>query len=484
MTVGSGLAVIGQAVTPTSETGTHGMSVGRSRLAFCGCRSDLGRMAASFVFALLAVCLWPFAADAQNGTREQTRTAAGSQQAETVPSAIPLRPAQGIRLAPTLSTLDRKLVSIKDAPTPTSVNSAMALLSGIKFNTTHNAIIIGKPLGPIENILSSDPEYQKNFAALAALHLASTGQRAGSGLPPERATPVAADGGTSNFRIVGNAALMRRSFVVRVYTNVDYVCTGVLVSPDTVLTALHCECGGEGRITRIQYNDKQGNVRNVSVGGVHSLIDDASTPQAICKPDTKGSPYARYPVQEAQKGHDLVIVKLQNGIEDEVASPISLVANAGQLSAARVAIVSGFGDTDAAGQHRAGNGWAPSTVVALAGAPGCNDCGIGEFAAGPTPLIGGKKGVGNDTCGGDSGGPVFLIEKSSVETAFKEEKLTIDFLTSKVPLMLAGITSRGLTSESRCGQGGIYEMLNTSWVSEALKRHNVPIVTWDDFVPF
>ena len=76
------------------------------------------------------------------------------------------------------------------------------------------------------------------------------------------------------------------------------------------------------------------------------------------------------------------------------------------------------------------------------------------------------------------------MDKSQVNDAAKQGVLSIDYLTSKVTLALGGITSRGITSTSRCGDGGIYEMIDTSWVLGALGKHHASLASMTNFVPF
>jgi secreted trypsin-like serine protease len=73
--------------------------------------------------------------------------------------------------------------------------------------------------------------------------------------------------------------------------------------------------------------------------------------------------------------------------------------------------------------------------------------------------------LGVDSCGGDSGGPVFMIKKSDVAGK------TFD------PI-LVGLTSRGLFGVAQdarlmCGGGGIYTSIGTKPVLDWLEANGV-----------
>ncbi len=207
------------------------------------------------------------------------------------------------------------------------------------------------------------------------------------------------------------------------------LCSGVLVSDDTVLTAGHCACGSRSTYTAT--------IRN---GGTTLFVSALVLfPGFQCS--TSSVP---------QPGRDLALLKLVRKT-DIPPPPIATIWEAKDQATGTLQIV-GFGLTDNGSfgtQFEAAvpvQSW--TCVESWALDQGCSA--YREFILtepGTRP---------SDTCGGDSGGPVFAGPNSD---------------------WLVGITSRGLSTgrfKPACGQGGIYETVARKPVITWLAEHGVP----------
>jgi len=121
------------------------------------------------------------------------------------PKAIPFGSLPGVAAEPGLQSIDRSLSDLEQHPSSKTITSSALLLGGVRLNTPGTAIIVGIPLGPLrgvieQNPLAHDPEYQTNFAALAALHVANISGRPLTGQSATQVRPIAVPGRTSNVR--------------------------------------------------------------------------------------------------------------------------------------------------------------------------------------------------------------------------------------------------------------------------------------------
>lgn len=209
-----------------------------------------------------------------------------------------------------------------------------------------------------------------------------------------------------------------------------WFCTGALVAPTVVLTAAHC-----GRdITRIMVGGNsvapfdQG-ARSVAVRGVH------------IHPSYRGAPH---------HSNDLTVLLL-----DAPANAAFVpLATAAQLQTANVDLV-GFGYNDP--MRPLGFGTKRRVTVPMGPIRHGDDTDLGQL---PTVLgfhpeyefVAGRKGLGRDSCNGDSGGPAYVADGNG-------------------RFVLAGLTSRA-TREAvvNCGDGGIYVRPEKfrAWINEVL----------------
>jgi endonuclease G len=217
-----------------------------------------------------------------------------------------------------------------------------------------------------------------------------------------------------------------------------WFCSGVLVGPRVVLTAAHCGAG----ITRIM------------VGGnrVSPWLDPAARIIAVQSVHV----HPEYRALSNENDINLLILAEQANL------PPVLLANSAQLQSAEGIELVGFGYNDPS--RPLGFGTKRQVHVPMAPilglAPGENLTGLeaqlGFHSA--YEFVAGRKGLGIDTCNGDSGGPAYL----------KDPMLG--------PL-LAGLTSRATRSGTQpCGDGGIYVRPDAfaSWMQDTLARAAIP----------
>ena len=186
---------------------------------------------------------------------------------------------------------------------------------------------------------------------------------------------------------------------------VNSVCTGTLLSKRLVLTAAHCGCGSDYRITQ-QPEINQGPF--IAVVGRPILFDPLKCQR-----------------REISPGYDLALLKLaqdaevtledqrdENGRPLEYIPPFKLAYSVREVTRAGAKLtVMGYGLTETGGRGRRMEAEVPVFT------PDCSKA--REMAAGCAPFLemilsssartGGTPPT--DTCNGDSGGPVFAMRK-------------------------------------------------------------------------
>lgn len=213
------------------------------------------------------------------------------------------------------------------------------------------------------------------------------------------------------------------------------LCSGVLVTPGSVLTAAHRAYNGflPVRVTTALRHDQA-----LPLGA-----DGFARSPATGLPDVQSAGVASFSVMDLQSvtqgrnlgGRDLMVVKLQKDFSAPVL-PIEIAMLAGIDSAKQVRVV-GFGEN--------GNGgWgkklfadvdvlvARCGATPVAGAANCEP-GAEMFAKHPQGTY--------DTCPGDSGGPVYV---RSAPDQYR----------------LVGITSRATGNSKQCGGGSLITLLD------------------------
>jgi hypothetical protein len=232
------------------------------------------------------------------------------------------------------------------------------------------------------------------------------------------------------------------------------ICTGILIAPRLVLTAGHCGCGILGSYTvDFRQNTRTGNERYVAnVEGAPILYDSR-----VC---TDGL---------LDEGRDLALLRLYADVnlhQPGYGYPPDMIWQLRRkLPAGRRLIAVGYGYTlnsqlgvrmqgsipvlsaDCA-DRRYSSYCAPFAEMILADAPG------------PRARA--------DTCGGDSGGPIFLIDDD------------------KLPKLI-GVTSRAAPGAQdnpvlHCGGGGIYTLIGRTSVHAWLATNGVPQAETSDTI--
>ena len=216
---------------------------------------------------------------------------------------------------------------------------------------------------------------------------------------------------------------------VAVFAGGKMTCAGVLVAPDVVVTAGHC-CGTAG-------SSLDPPPDHVMVGAVSLSAGEGETivvTQAIAHPD---------------RVNDLDVGVLM------LATPSSKPPRALATGAATAAIADGAPATIA--------GWGLTSPTATTGSNTLQvadlsivqaDCSSTSLGCRPALMPGGELragGGGIDTCGGDSGGPLYVTWNGAT--------------------YLAATTYAGYTGAT-CGDGGIYERADRSidWIEQASGR--------------
>ncbi|WSG98798.1 S1 family peptidase (plasmid) [Rhizobium johnstonii] len=247
-------------------------------------------------------------------------------------------------------------------------------------------------------------------------------------------------------------------------------CTGVLLSPDVILTAGHCGCGWgyEAAIQKLP----------MGTGG------------ALAKLKVRGGPdlFPGYNCSDRSRtgvGRDLSVLRIEplqatsrkdtfelEGIGVAIRFPV-IRPGIQVLSdrSLRSLFIVGFGRTEtgeAARNLQGANVGLLSRHCAAARVFLSACARFREFAMGRRPNA---PGVSPDSCGGDSGGPAYRMDSDLV----LDKEATIIRLSRRT---LVGIVSRALNGVVHpylgyCGGGGIYTTVGTRPVLEWLRKQKV-----------
>lgn len=274
----------------------------------------------------------------------------------------------------------------------------------------HSSIILGGTLGSIQGSTATVGPPQGNSLPPADASQENDNSRVYGGTP----VPPGSDAFQDSVAVLGN----------------NRICSGVLVSADTVITAAHCYCDGV--------------TDEVAIGT--SII----TPVERIKIDVAKSEVFRTCAQvksDISQG-DIAVLKLAGKSR---ALP-RLVGDLPQVKGAASVRAVGFGRTSSS----IGFKYQVNIVIASHQCDGNAFSGIPDqqiYRCRPShELV--AAGLNRDTCGGDSGGPIYVFGDDTKP-------------------YVVGITSRAINPSALCGPGGIYVLFSASPVREWLADRGI-----------
>jgi hypothetical protein len=246
------------------------------------------------------------------------------------------------------------------------------------------------------------------------------------------------------------------NFVGAIYYNsrdgYRHICSGTLVSPALVLTAGHCGCGVRGSYWINFHHDTRSSIQRVAaVDAAPILFDDR-----VCRTGNLGG------------GSDLALLQLRNPLKpmkdnngrelrlQPFREPPELVWALRPILQKGLRLTAvGYGYSDAGTTGIRLQGAIPIVSATCEESSLRSTCSaFNEMILADTPGTRQR----TDTCGGDSGGPVFLVEGNEPK--------------------LIGVTSRAApgphdNAALHCGGGGIYALIGRKSVHAWLKENGV-----------
>jgi endonuclease G len=231
-------------------------------------------------------------------------------------------------------------------------------------------------------------------------------------------------------RILGGTVVTGSEFedCVAVGNDRQWFCSGTLIADNAVLSAGHCDC--EETPTRVFFGNN---------------IDDTGRAVRVAKA-------VQHPSYHTSKNNDLLVLLLETKVTDVLPRPI---ASSDLIDVATDARAVGFGTIDPSGFY--GYGIKRQTDVPFASnscqgnVEGKDDQAV--YGCDPNlEMIAGKPLLARDTCSGDSGGPLYVVDQQG-------------------RWLLAGATSRATKAAiNTCGDGGVYVRIDRylDWVRSVI----------------
>ncbi len=269
------------------------------------------------------------------------------------------------------------------------------------------------------SLVQQDPRYQENARLLLGL---TTG------------------GSQSEDRIWGGLPTMGYRKVVAIKTADDRLCTGVIISPNTVLTAAHCVCPGVSAV-----DEANGDLDHLAARHLLAANQPSKPTMRDCH-------------APASTPADIGLIRINDSFapDDPVVFAATLAINGAPFIRA---VGFGLNENGVAGIKEY-----VDIPVASSNCGGVVSSQPDSSRYGCTPtfeLVAGQSHLNRDTCHGDSGGPVFLHVDDGAGS-YKE--------------YLAGITSRGIQRPGfrECGDGGVYTRVDRE-ILQYIKEQGVAV---------
>jgi Trypsin len=345
-----------------------------------------------------------------------------------------------------------------------------------KDNTTMVVSPNDDPLEPLRTPVTEDKALKNNFIEFNS--------------ETRQAPALELTGYISSDRIINGVGFGKPEIVVMsgINTGEDDKggdCTGVLIDKIHIITARHCVCGksgiGEQKVT-LSFRGVDGSNAPIDAEfvGAYSGVADLNDPDP-CPIDPNLFTVVKKAFRENQ-GKDIALYKLKIAATDRDPhfKPPKIYLFPTNPPHPSIGLIAGYGYTeiDQNFHPNIDSGRRGLKATLTSPSDGCGT--IGECIQDKEFVSLPRNGCGNDSCNGDSGGPFYIVDKTSIQNIKSEwidnnpinffekarkvnpEKLAKDMANLNGALF--ALVSRGIDG-STCGKGGIYTALSSNIVS-------------------